>query len=242
MRKRITVHQALWLWMAAAALGAAALKVEYRVADAAQLGWMLRPVAWLLECLLRQPFRATPAGEWQSDAAGIVLVKACAGINFMVMSFVAWCWLLRPVHAARVTRGLWADWALRLSGALFAAWAVALLVNVTRILMLMAIGESLDSLLGAAAAHRLIGLAVFLPALTAQLLIAEKQRRGQAVVIAAGLYVLLMIATPLLTGEAMAHAARYREHALMVLIVVMPLLVWGGLTWIRDSHPLRGRR
>jgi exosortase K len=235
MRKRLTVHQALWLWMAAMALGAAAIKTEYHVATAAQLGWMLRPVAWLLELLFRQPFHATSAGEWQCDAAGIVLVKACAGINFMVMSFMAWCWLARPVHAVRVTRGLWLNWSLRLASALLAAWAVAVLVNVTRILVLMAVGESLDAWLGPAAAHRLIGLAVFLPALTAQLMIGERQVRGQAIVLAGALYGLVMIATPLLTGEAMAHAARYREHALMVLTVLMPLLAWGVLTWSRHG-------
>lgn len=242
MRKRLTVHQALWLWMAATALGAAALKHEYSVASAAQLGWMLRPVAWLLELLLRQPFHLTAVGEWQCDAAGIVLVKACAGINFMVMSFLGWCWLARPTRAVRITKGSWLKWPLRLTGVLLAAWAVAVLINVTRILLLMAVGPSLDAWLGAAAAHRLIGLVVFLPALIAQLLIAERQVRGQAIVLAGALYGLVMIATPLLTGEAMAHAARYREHALMVLTVLMPLLAWGVLTWSHEPRPARGER
>jgi exosortase K len=242
VRKRVTrrlaPHQALWLWIAATALGAVALKAEYSAASAAQLGWMLRPVAWMLQGLLRLPFHLTPAGEWQCDAAGIVLVKACAGINFMVMSFLGWCWLGKPVGTVRMNGALWWRWSLRLAGALVAAWLVAVLVNATRILVLIAVGPALDSWLGTAMAHRLIGLAVFLPALTAQLLIGERQLRGQAAVVAGALYLLVMIATPLLTGEAMTHATRYREHALTLLTVIAPLLLWGVLSWFRHRARL----
>ena len=75
---------------------AAALKWHFSVAAASELVWMLRPLSLLLQLLTGWHFRPNADGEWQSFDAGIVLVKACAGINFMVLSLLGWCWMLRP--------------------------------------------------------------------------------------------------------------------------------------------------
>jgi exosortase K len=202
---------------------AAALKYHYSIAAAADLGWMLRPVSLLLELVTAQNFIQSPAGEWYSTEAGIVLVKACAGVNFMLMSFVGWCWLLQP--AAGSTRA--SIFLRRFLLALALAWLAAVMVNVLRIVLAESLGPWLAGAMGTGGAHRLIGLLVYLPALTAQLLLAGRARRGAAVAVAASLYLALMLATPLLTGNAWWDPAAFAAHALTLTLVLLPLLAWG---------------
>ena len=237
MPERLKRHGATLCWWSLALAVAWALKHHYSVATAAELGWMLRPVAGLVTLATGQPFSRGAGGEWVSADAGVVLVKACAGVNFLVMSFLGWCWLFAPEGAHAAVAGSTAPawprprrvppWWLRLAAALALAWGCALLTNAARIVAALAFGHALGTALGPGAAHRLIGLVIYLPALGAQLWLAGGAARGRALMAAAVLYAALMLVTPLVTGNAWQAPARYAAHALMLALALVPLWLWG---------------
>ena len=198
---------------------------------------MLQPLAWLLRLLGGWHFQRIASGDWESQEAGIVLVQACAGMNFMIMSFLGWCWLFRPQR--RTVRALAAavEWPLLLAAALLLAWLAALLVNALRVVAVVAWQPLLQQQLGERQAHRLIGLLVYLPALTAQLLLVGRRRWYQAALIAPALYVLMMLVVPLLTGHAAPGSGAYREHALLVLALVLPVSALGLYLRLRCRRP-----
>jgi exosortase K len=197
---------------------------------------MLQPLALLLRLLTGWHFHRTPAGDWESHDAGIVLVPACAGMNFMIMSFVGWCWLLRPQRHVQRTADAAIEWPLLLAAALLLAWMVALFVNTLRVLAIVAWQPMLQQWLDAGHAHRLIGLLIYLPALTAQLMLVGRRRWYQAALIGPSLYVAMMLIVPLLTGNASMGAAQYREHALIVLTLVLPVALLGWYRRWRQAH------
>jgi exosortase K len=188
---------------------------------------MLQPLALLLRLLTGWRFQQTHRGEWESHDAGIVLVQACAGMNFMIMSFVGWCWLLRPQRQKSRLSEVAIEWPLLLAAALILAWAAALLVNTLRVVAIVAWQPLLQHWLEAGPAHRLIGLLIYLPALTGQLMLSGRRRWYQAALVGPALYVAMMLVVPLLTGNASLDAAQYREHALIVLALVLPLALLG---------------
>ncbi len=209
------------------------LKWHFSVAAASELVWMLRPLSLLLQLLTGWHFRPNADGEWQSFDAGIVLVKACAGINFMVLSLLGWCWMLRPrasdtpadwraAPGARALR-VWPlvlEWPALLCTAGVFAWLTALSVNALRILAVVHLQPSLEQWWDPPQAHRLIGLLVYLPALSLQLVLADRQHWRRAVLAGCGLYAALMLLMPLLTGNARLTSPTYWQHAGIVLPVV----------------------
>jgi len=218
-------------WWAVAVGLAAALKLHFSAAAASELAWMLRPLTVILRTTAGWHFLLNAAGEWECPDAGIVLVKACAGINFMVLSFLGWCWALRPMAAAqgapRATAV--APSTARVAGALLvallAAWATALLVNAVRILVIVRWQPVLAQVLPAGDAHRLLGLLAYLPALALQWWLVDRGRPARALLLAGGLYAGLMLGVPLLTGNALADRQAYAHHALFLVVVLAPVLL-----------------
>jgi exosortase K len=189
---------------------------------------MLQPLSMALHAFTGWDFLRTADGDWESRDAGIVLVKACAGINFMTMSFIAWCLVLQPrllrspllVHRERLLR----ECAWRLAAALLLAWLSALAVNTLRVIAVVHWQPQLQRWLAPEAAHRLIGIVIYLAALTLQLLPGEGRRWSRAAMHGALIYGAVMLILPMLSGNAVASPTQYVEHALAVLIVMVPLL------------------
>lgn len=213
------------LWWSLVIGVAAALKWHFSAAAAADLAWILRPLTLLLRLLTGWRFQMNPDGEWESHAAGIVLVKACAGINFMTLSFIAWCWMLRP---RAVDGNRWLEWPVFLGSALLFAWLCALLVNTLRVLAIVHVQPWLDPWIGAEQAHRLLGIVLYLPALCLQLLLAERGQWRRALSIACALYATIMLLVPVLTGNALHDLRGYGAHAAAVLAFILPLLWLAG--------------
>jgi exosortase K len=229
-------------WWAVAVGVAAALKLHFSAAAASELAWMLRPLTVILRTTAGWHFLVNAAGEWECPDAGIVLVKACAGINFMVLSFLGWCWALRPIAAAQggpqATNALpsWARLAGALLVALLAAWATALVVNAARILVIVRWQPVLAHWLPAGDAHRLLGLLAYLPALALQGWLVERGRPARALLVACGVYAGLMLGVPLLTGNALADPVAFAHHALFLLAVLVPVLL---LAAVLSTLPLK---
>ena len=201
---------------------AVALKWQFSAAATSDLEWMLRPLALLLHAVAGWSFLRDAAGNWESPAAGLVLIKACAGINFMVLSFLGWCWLWRPHGVPARAQQSPRRWPL-LGAALACAWLAALVVNALRILVIARWQPALEQWLAPGNAHRMLGLLVYLPALSLQWLLAERRHPARALLIAAGLYAGLMVIVPLLTGNAALQPARFATHAAYFVGALLPL-------------------
>lgn len=208
-------------WWLAVLSVALLLKHHYSVATAADLEWVLRPLSLLLEWFSGHAFHSNASYEWVSESADVRLVKACAGINFMLMSFIAYAWNIRPGQHAAADPWSWiAGRTVLLSAAIAAAWATCLLANALRILIAMAV-ESED-----AGVHRLIGMLTYAPLLSLQLTLGDRSDYRAALAGPALLYLLLTVLVPLLTGNAFRNPSLFVEHLLYLALLVT---VCGGV-------------
>ena len=232
---RISIDQAsrrsaCW-WTPTLAL-ALLLKHQFSVADTHELQWMLQPLAKLVGLVSAHDFQREASGEWFSADARVRLVKACAGINFMLMSLLAYAWTFQPRRNEPARSGPWplaqVSLLIVLTGA---AWATALLANTLRIWVAMHVGTEtqlpLPDILGEAQLHRLIGLAVYLPLLSLQMMAGKRTSREQTLSLPVLLYFLLMVLVPLLTGNAFQHRTTYLEH--VACFIAAAVLLQGGL-------------
>lgn len=167
---------------APALLLALAFKQFYAGADPHQLQWLLWPLARLLNGLGGLDFRPLASGEWLDAEHGLAIVKACAGGNFLIASWLGWLWRWRGL---RLSVGL-------LLGTCAAAWFTTLAANALRILLVAHGQDGLARWTGLSDAdcHRLIGIAVYFAALAVQL--------ARALAAAAGLYLGVAVLLPVL--------------------------------------------
>ena len=223
------MNQRLALWWLAIGTMAITLKAHYRAADAADLSWLLAPLAQLLELASEHRFERLPSGEWHSAQAGIALVKGCAGINFMVMSLLAWGrafaprW--RPVEGARSPVVMLGS----LAAALLCAWGTALAANLLRIVVLDRVQPLLETWLSPIAAHRLCGLAVYLGMLTLQVAATERLALRPALAIAAAIQAGILLLVPLVNGHATLADPQFRALTGSVLVLfALTGSAWSG--------------
>jgi exosortase K len=216
----------LW-WLAVLAV-VVLLKRHYSIATAADLEWMLRPLSQLLEWFSGYHFYRDSNYEWVSESADVRLVKACAGINFMLMSLMGYAWIFRPRPRSDIDPLSWiVKRMLLLCAAITAAWTTCLLANSLRILVAMTVNTSawgLDVIgIDAAQLHRLIGMGIYVPLLSVQMVLGNRSDRRDALAGPALLYLMMMVVVPLLTGNALVHPALFVEHLgyVSVMIAVM---------------------
>lgn len=222
---RVTV--AWWLL----AIGVAvALKLHFSAAATSDLEWMLRPMALLLRIVTGWRFMQSGSGEWYSLDAGIILVKACAGINFMTLSFLGWCWLCRPRYRIKGPMAL-AEWPVLLVSALVMGWLMALLVNSLRIIAIVHWQPVLEHWLAPVDAHRSIGLTLYVAALNLQLLAFDRRRWRRSVWLACGGYALLMIGVPFATGNGFREPTMFVRHLLSSLLILLPFVALASVRW-----------
>lgn len=221
MAERHECRRTTLVWWALTVGLAAALKTYFSAAAASDLDWMLRPLSLLLRLVTGWRFEQNAADEWYSLDAGIILVKACAGINFMILSFLGWCWLVRPPQHLSPRRAA-GEWAALLASALVFAWAVTLVVNALRVLAIVHWQPILAQWLPADDAHRLLGIMVYLAALNLQVVLFEPRRWPGAVLLASGSYFVLMVVLPIATGNALADPAQFGRHVVTSLVVLLP--------------------
>ncbi|OGT89040.1 MAG: exosortase K [Gammaproteobacteria bacterium RIFOXYA12_FULL_61_12] len=212
------------------ALLALALKQLYGMADATELQWLLWPLARLLEVVSDLRFQPLPTGDWLDAGQGILIVKACAGGNFLLISWLAWLWRGRalPLRPAR------------LLGAFAAAWAATLAANALRILLILHAEDGLARLGGLSQgdSHRLIGIAVYFLCLWIQLAGSASARVPLAVA-AAALYLGVTLLLPALRAWALGLAPLDTIHVLWTAAVPLAVALVSGLwrAYRPGDHP-----
>jgi exosortase K len=215
---------------------------------------MLRPLARVLEVFTGHAFVRAANGEWLSPGADVRLVKACAGVNFMLMSFLVYAWLMRPVYPVRSGVLSWAAGRVSLLClAVMAAWLTALFANGLRIVLAMQAesrGWQLDAAgLHAADVHRLIGMLVYLPLLSVQMLADRRATGREVLAMPLLMYLLMMLLVPMLTGNAWQDPALFIRHLLSlacvgVVVIVMPVLLRRAVSRLVDGRqfPFQGSK
>ena len=189
---------------------ALALKAGYSAAATEPLQWLLRPLAGLLNTTGVFNFMPVAGGEWLDAGHGLIIVKACAGGNFLIAAWLGWLWRWR-------TRPLGLTLAL---SAFAAAWLTTLLANAARIVLISYGQDDLARLTGLSDAdsHRLIGIGVYFGALLLQL-------RGTGTALAApAIYLGVTLHAPLLNAWLTGRNGIDMTHALWSAGV--PLAAW----------------
>ncbi len=190
-------------------------KAAYSVANAEQLSWLLWPLVQLLNATGLFDFVSVPGGEWLDAGRGLIVVKACAGGNFLLASWLGWLWRWRVQPSA-----------LRLAlHALAAAWLTTLLANAVRIVLIAYAQDDLARLAGLtdANSHRLIGIGVFFGALLLQL------RQSGPVWLAPAIYLGVTLLVPLLHAWLSGRQGIDPAHAGWLVLGPLIWCTWRSL-------------
>ena len=130
LHRRIPRHRLVnavcFLIIAAAAFW---LKAFYSRADSEDLGWMLRPTAWVAEAISGTAFSAETGAGFVSHDRRFVIAPACAGVNFLIIAWLtAAC---SGVHRFKSAAGK----ALWLSASALSAFGLTVGVNGLRVVL-----------------------------------------------------------------------------------------------------------
>ena len=144
-------------WFAVVLTAIWAMKRYYSDAGADDLWWILSPTAHLAGGITRVSFLMEPGAGYLSRERLFLIEKSCAGVNFMIAAFAMLTFVLRR-RIRSLTSG-----AIVVAGSLLAAYAAAVLVNATRIVMAMwlMVHPLAFSGLTPAQIHRLEGICVY---------------------------------------------------------------------------------
>ena len=214
-------------------LCAAAVKQYYSTSSVNQLRWILAPTTWLVEFISGTDFAFESYTGYMSSDHTFVIAASCAGVNFLITSFLMLS-----------LRRLWRDRARKIPWSFFAgmaavAYLVTIFANSLRISSsLLMRRTSWEIGLSANQMHRIEGIFIYFGFLLLLFLVSERVgQRGSAeatdICSATGsllrysLFPLLIyygttLAIPLANG-AYRQGSDFREHALFVLVT--PLLV-----------------
>lgn len=199
---------------------AAAAKQAYSTAGADALGFVLGPSCFVAAHLGGLSFVHEAGAGYVLHAPRMIVGPACAGMNFLVVAFLALYATLR----GRI-RGPRARIKLAMSSAL-AAYAMTVLANGVRIALAAEL-LTLDRVpfaLDGAEAHRLLGILLYTAILFVVCALADRSlsgaagERGHGPEWALALYLGLTLGVPLLHHGASALTPRFLEHAAFTLL------------------------
>jgi exosortase K len=162
--------------VAGVALGTAwALKVFYSTASFDQLRWILTPTVWLVRLSTGVALEMEAHRGYLSRDQLFLVAPACAGVNFLIVTFVSLCLGLASACSRAGERV-----ALVLASAA-AAYAATVLANAARIALALRLHEAGASFgpLTPARLHCAVGVAVYFLFLLALLAGAERVMPGR---------------------------------------------------------------
>lgn len=215
-----------WPSWGTALLAAYGLKLAYSRASAADLGWILVPTARAVGWLRGETLTFNPGAGWVAPDGSYVIAPACAGVNFLILALIVS--VLGFAHRLRSPRARLGWWLASLAG----AYLTTLAVNTLRIVAAVELYR-LGPVAGLTpeAAHRLLGIVIYLGALWMLYTALDRLTGGLSTggLLVAGAYLGMTLVVPLLTGH---PGERYAEHAMMVLVIMVLCLVgrWAVLS------------
>jgi exosortase K len=244
------------LFLFLAAFLAVGLKYHYSEARSEDLAWILRPTAGLVEGISGIPFEEEAHTGFVSYARRIVIVPACAGVNFFIVAFCMAAFSDLHRIPQQSFKGLW------LAGSMASAYGLTVVANAVRIIVSI---YSYDADIYAGwltpeRMHRFEGvviyfffLCLFYRIITAVIALIERAQRQSAAErgtadssrrALAGLvplfwYGLITLAIPLLNSALAKEGARFAEHGGTVIsgclaVLAVFLLVQCGWKSIKD--------
>ena len=199
------------------------LKLVYSRAGADELAWVLTPSAFIAQ-LAGVELVPEPGAGFISRSAHMVVGPACAGVNFLLASWLALYSCMQGGLRQPRLRGLLALSVLCLS----AAYLVTVSMNGLRIALaaqLFAL-DIYSSLWTKARVHRLLGVVLYAAALCALCLAAERLRTraaqplraARALFIALNVYLGVTLGIPLANRAFLRNPRHFAEHALLTLL------------------------
>lgn len=212
---------------AAVVLGAVALKLHYSTAGADELRWILAPTAAIVGLFSGARFEFEPHAGYINGDRSFVIAASCAGVNFLVTSFLMLS--LRRVWQNRAAWGV-------IPCAALAAYVATLAANTVRISAALSTRglSPLTSWLSPGGLHRLEGIVIYFGFLLLLFAAVEKvNAEGRTSSShASGLfrrplfplliYYAMTLGVPLLNG-AYRRGAEFWEHSLFVLLTPLVL-------------------
>ncbi|HEX5100646.1 MAG TPA: exosortase K [Polyangiaceae bacterium] len=220
-----------WLAPWSLALAAVVLSFDYAFkrfcsqASATELDFLLGPTTALVRLVTGYAFVAESGAGYVSRDAHVIIAPACSGANFAIVAFTSLALGFGYRFASRLTSLAW----LVVAGT--TAYALTLVTNAARISLGLAFERShaLSAWFSAGAVHRGVGVAMYLGALVAIYLTAERVlgRRAVNVRFPLACYVAVTLATPLLGGA--YHCPEFISHAMVVLgaTTLAGVVLWG---------------
>jgi exosortase K len=176
--------------------------------------WLLAPTARLVGALWGVAFVPEQGVGYVNANVGYVIATACSGLNFLLAAFASLATVLATGDLDARTR-----W-LRLGVAAACAYVATIATNTVRLSIALWIHAHHPNLpLGAADAHRLLGIVLYVAALLALTVWAHRLRTKNAalqpaVLIGIGWYLSITLGLPLLHGR--AFEAGFARHALWI--------------------------
>ena len=202
-----------WLSWGAAIAAAYGLKLAYSRASAADLAWILVPTARAVGWLRGETLTFDPASGWVAPDGSYVIAPACAGVSFLIL--VLTVAVLGFAHRLRSPRARLGWWLASAAG----AYAITLAVNTLRIVAAVELYR-LGPVAGLTpeAAHRLLGILIYLGALWGLFIALDQLTGGRRAggLLVLGAYLGMTLVVPLVTGH---PGERYAEHAMMVSLI-----------------------
>jgi exosortase K len=226
-------------------LCALTLKLYYSSASVNQLRWILAPTTALVQLITRTPFEFESHAGYLSNDRSFVIADSCAGVNFLITSFLLLS--LRKLWRARSRNTAWKFIPI---AALF-AYLATIITNTVRIstaLWLRSVPLGVGWL-SRNQIHRFEGIFIYFGFLLMLFMVAERMSsedkgatnerriRGEGGLFRQSLFPLLIYYVTVL-GIPVAHSA-YRggiaatdfwEHSVFVLLtpllLILPLALW----------------
>jgi exosortase K len=225
------------------------LKRFYSNASAEQLRFILAPTSWLTSLGVDTEFTFRAEEGYLSRQQSVLISPACAGVNFLIVSFVSLVLGFSARFATTPKRWLW----LVSSAAI--AYLATLLVNALRISLSIAVAHLATRYLGLTfqSVHRLLGVLVYLAGLFGLCLtldfwlssrgpsIATVPGKSRVLLLALGCYAGVTLLVPLLRGA--GKTPEYWSHAapVSVLVVAAAALLFAAerRNWDDGRHAIR---
>ena len=187
------------------------LKLSYSRAGADELSWVLAPSAFIAQ-LGGVPLVHEPGAGFISRDVHMVVGPACAGVNFLLASWLA---LYASVQSRFKSTRLLAASAL----CFVAAYLITVSTNGLRITLAAQL-FSLDiynDVWTKARVHRLLGVVLYSSALLGVCLTAQPLRAARGLFTGLGAYLSISLGIPLLNRAFLRDPAHFAEHAALTL-------------------------